>query len=243
MFNFNNLKHISIVFMILFVGTTSAELDVDSSTSIKDASKFVCTDEEVEMYLSNEGIVDRSKNSKITANDFKDAYLQLKIEEAGKKGGVTDCLGVFSDTFFHEMTKIEEQVSAALDAVGDGLTLDAMSEARKAIEKKIMDSLRNGLCNVSEGIADGSNQIIESTTSNYNDSLSTDDLDFLLKEDSFKSWQLDQVTKKLIDEEGLLKWKNGEVDLEKVKENVNKTFKSERDKAWEDELEKLLGSG
>lgn len=204
-----------------------------SSASTEQYTSFECNDEEVATYLSTEGLVDRVEMSKVTIQNYEDAFATYKQKKKEKEGN-DDCWAILSDGF--DFTKYAEQLNQLIDMISLP-EIDPLSVLYEQAVQKIQEELNKTLCEripeAAEGFYEDQKALFEQEFEERKNKFIDGSLLKYADSDNFDAWMNKQLGETLKDEEGILTWRNG----------VNAEIEiSDSSRDWENTLDRLFGN-
>lgn len=215
-------------------------------TLTQDVSSLACSDEELAVYLDKTGIIDRSKLNKMTRHEFERAYLRVKLEEASSEENLnaSECLNLMGDRAKLEYYAAKKRIEDAWKAFNEPNKTPkdiVFSELLEKLGEKIYEGLCKAYDKGAELALEAAETAEKSAIKKIKDKKEENEyLDILTDTKKFDKYLNDITKTKLKDEDGLLKWKDGKIDLENLDNKVRKTSRAKRDDAMGEEVDDIF---
>jgi hypothetical protein len=176
-----------------------------SSAEAIASAEYKCSDEEVGIYLSNEGLIDRSKLGRVSYEDYQNAFIMMKAKDENS-GGCWATLGKSFD--FSEYAKQINDIIGLMDVGTDPMGV----LYNKALEK-LKEEFEKTICERLPALAEGSVELVRAELNErkaqFDAELNESSFGMLQDDRRFDNWIEDQVNSEINDPKGLIEWRKG----------------------------------
>jgi hypothetical protein len=202
------------------------------SDPIEPVTEFQCTEEEVQNYLSEEGLVDRDTTGKASDAEIQAAYLTYKKKKNEAEGKPNGCDVLLSADFdFSEMAK---KVNDLLDMIKVP-DLDPISVIYDKAKKRLQEELSKTLCEripeMAEGFYEDQKNILDIRLEQEKSGILNDTFLKYAQDSNFDNWANSSLDEELKDDKNLVNWRNGVEGELKLSGSVSD---------WEDKLDDIF---
>ena len=218
--------------------------------SIAYSSSLECTDAEIEEYMDKTNIHDRKNKMSVDFKQFEHALREIKVAEIEASPNPDDlyqqdCFAVMGNDLKQIISDYKQDIKDMLNDLNSlasgGFDISALTDsAWEAIKKEFGKAICSSMTSVADFIEQAENDFTAEARSTYAKAIAENNIDILLDKSKMDKFLTDITRKELDDREGLLRWKNGEIDKEYFKDRLNTTAGRQRDDKVRKEISDLF---
>ncbi len=218
--------------------------------SIAYSSSLECTDAEIEEYMDKTNIHDRKNKMSVDFKQFEHALREIKVAEIEASPNPDDlyqqdCFAVMGNDLKQIISDYKQDIKDMLNDLNSlasgGFDISALTDsAWEAIKEEFGKAICSSMTSVADFIEQAENDFTAEARSTYAKAIAENNIDILLDKSKMDKFLTDITRKELDDREGLLRWKNGEIDKEYFKDRLNTTAGRQRDDKVRKEISDLF---
>lgn len=184
------------------------------ANAAENTSSYTCSDNEVQMYITNSNEVDRAKLSEMSYKDMQAALitLQQKKVDLGIAKSDENCFAAMVDGF--DLGAMQDKIFELMDSLDlasfSGISFAALFEQAK---KYIYEDLRKSICKrapeLKKEIIDSAKDALDKKRKAYENKFQESALGMLNSDSAFDDWMNDNLDYKFSDSKNILEWRNG----------------------------------
>lgn len=238
----NKFKKLAILMTLFFSSV--------AFSSTVEPDPLECTDAEIAEYVDKSNITDRHNKLLVGYKEFEVAKNEVAVARMEASPNTSDlfkedCWSMMGDSLKKEIQRQKEDIMAALENLEAFMSggLD-MSSIIKPAWEKIKEEMDTMICesmmSASEFIAEAENDFVNIGKDKFYKEFNEAGLNILTDSNKMDRFLTDITRKELNDKEGLLKWKNGQIDEDYFKNKLSQTTGDKKDQKLKSEIDDLF---
>jgi hypothetical protein len=209
-----------------------------------------CTDEEIAAYVDKSNITNRHNKMLVGYKEFEIAKNEVEIAriEASPNSSdlfKQDCWAMMGDSLKEEIQRQKDDIMDALESLDSFMSggfdiSSVISPAWDKIQEELDTMICESMMSASEFIAEAENDFVNIGKDKFYKEFNEAGLNIITDTNKMDSFLTNITRKELNDKEGLLKWKNGEIDTDYFNSKLEKTTGNQTDEKLKEEIEDLF---